>query len=146
MKNRGNKNCTSVQGELPKSEFLSSQRCKEPAALMEERECWTYKASTARIELRLQHGIQVNVSWERTVSPSWCRFHCELRKQRIAKVHTGERVMGLVWQLIARADELPLWQEAVLWEAKAAFLKIEVRRIPESKVRAFLIWVLGAYI
>lgn len=50
--------------------------------------------------------------------------------------------MGLVWQLIARADELPLWQEAVLWEAKAAFLKIEVRRIPESKVRAFLIWVL----
>lgn len=54
--------------------------------------------------------------------------------------------MGLVWQLIARADELPLWQETVLWEAKAAFLKIEVRRIPESKVRAFLIWVLGAYI
>lgn len=54
--------------------------------------------------------------------------------------------MGLVWQLIARADELPLWQEAVLWEAKAVFLKIEVRRIPESKVRAFLIWVLGAYI
>lgn len=56
--------------------------------------------------------------------------------------------MGLVWQLIAREDELPLWQEAVLWEAKAAFLKTEVRRIPESKeeskVRVFLIWVLGA--
>lgn len=135
-----------MQGELPKSASLSSQQCKEPAALTEEREVRHTKLQAARIELRLQHGIQVNISWERTVSPSWCRFQCELRKQRIAKVHTGERVMGLVWQLIARADELPLWQEAVLWEAKGAFLKIEVRRIPESKVRAFLIWVLGAYI
>lgn len=56
--------------------------------------------------------------------------------------------MDLVWQLTARVDELPLWQEAVLWEAKVDFLKIEMRRILENKkerkVRAFLIWVLGA--
>lgn len=29
--------------------------------------------------------------------------------------------MDLVWQLTARVDELPLWQEAVLCEAKVDF-------------------------
>lgn len=106
------------------------------------------KLQEARTELRLQHRIQVNLPWERAISASWCRSLCELRKQSIAKTHAGERVMGLVWQLIARADESPLWQEAVLWERKAASLKIEARRIPETKeerkARAIVICVRGA--
>lgn len=106
------------------------------------------KHQAARTELRLQHRIQVNLPWERAISASWCRSQCEMRKESSAETQAGERVMGLVWQLIARADELPLWQEAELWERKAASLKIEVRRIPESKeerkARGFLICVRGA--